>query len=121
MPYIFLADIVVVVHLLWIVFLFAGAYWGRRCRPVGVLHISGLLFALLLQIEDWYCPLTTLEYALREKGASEGAYTGSFIAHYARKLVYLDVSRTFVFIATLALIGVNVLLYLHRKKPEAHP
>lgn len=121
MPYIVLADIVVVIHLMWIVFLFIGAWWGRRYFAVGIVHVSGLLFALLIQITGWYCPLTTLEYALREHGfgetgSSAGLYAGSFIAHYARKIVYLDVSRGFVFAATLLLIGVNAWFYLRRPR-----
>ncbi|MDA8088263.1 MAG: DUF2784 domain-containing protein [Nitrospiraceae bacterium] len=116
MSYILLADIVVFVHLLWIIFLFVGAYWGRRNLAVGILHVSGLIFALLIQVFDWYCPLTTLEYYLREKGSLRGAYTGAFITHYVRKLVYLDVSREFIFAATLLLIGVNLWLYLRRPK-----
>ncbi|MDA8325111.1 MAG: DUF2784 domain-containing protein [Nitrospiraceae bacterium] len=114
MPYIFLADVVVFIHLLWIIFLFVGAYWGRRYAAVGILHVSGLLFALVIQVFGWYCPFTTLEYALREKGASGGAYAGSFISHYVHKIVYLDVSGTFIFIATVLLIGVNLWLYLKK-------
>ena len=116
MPYIFLADVVVLTHLLWIIFLFMGAYWGRKYTAIGILHVSGLLFALAIQVFGWYCPLTDLEYFLREKGASGGAYTGSFISHYVRKVVYLDVSRTFIFAATLILIGVNLWLYLRKRR-----
>ena len=112
-----MADAVVVVHLLWIVFLFIGAWWGRKRLAAGIVHVGGLLFALLIQITGWYCPLTILEYALREKAGSQaGAYTGSFIAHYAAKLVYLDVSRGLVFAATLLLIGVNAWLYIRRPR-----
>ena len=107
-----MADAVVLVHLAWIVFLFIGAWWGRKHLAAGIVHVGGLLFALLIQITGWYCPLTTLEYALREKaGPQAGAYAGSFIAHYAGELVYLDVGRGFVFAATLLLIGVNAWLY----------
>ncbi len=115
-----LAGAVVVIHLLWIIFLFIGAYWGRRYLAVGIVHVSGLLFALLIQIAGWYCPLTILEDGLRERGfrqgAPSGAYAGSFIAHYAREIVYLDVSKGFVFAATLLLIGVNAWLYLRRPR-----
>ena len=115
MPYIFLADAVVLAHLLWIVFLFTGAYWGRRHVAAGILHVSGLIYALVIQVFGWYCPLTILEYYLREKASSGGAYAGTFISHYVHKVVYLDVSRTFVFIATLVLIITNLWLYLRRR------
>ncbi len=121
MPYVFLADIVVLAHLLWIVFLFTGAYWGRKYIVIGILHFSGLLYSLVIQVFNWDCLLTTLEYALREKafretGSYAGAYTGSFISHYAQKIVYLNISRGFIFAATLLLIGVNIWLYLRKPK-----
>ena len=121
MPYLILADIVVLAHLLWIVFLFIGAYWGRKYVAVKILHLSGLLYALAIQVFGWECILTTLEYAFREKafretGTFSGTYTGSFITHYAQKIVYLDISRGFIFAATILLIGVNIWLYLRKPK-----
>jgi membrane protease YdiL (CAAX protease family) len=37
------------------------------------------------------CPLTTLEQWLRERGASEAAYQGSFIAHYVHEAIHVEV------------------------------
>ena len=51
------ADVIVLTHLLWIIFLFFGAIWGVRNRIVKIIHLSGLLFAILIQVFDWYCPL----------------------------------------------------------------
>ncbi|GAB4388679.1 MAG: hypothetical protein Kow0025_09400 [Thermodesulfovibrionales bacterium] len=109
-----LADAVVLVHFLWIVFLVLGGIWGRRSRPVRAFHISGLALAVLVQASGWYCPLTYLEVYLREKGDPSGAYEGSFIARYAEDLVYLDLSRGLVAALTAALCALNAWLYLRR-------
>lgn len=116
MIYRILADIVVVVHFLWILFLFLGAFWGRRMKAIRIIHLAGLFFALVIQVFGWYCPLTHLEVWLRSRHGPGLAYTGAFIAHYVERVVYLELSRLIVFVATLLLVGVNALLYLRKKK-----
>ena len=120
MLYRILADIVVLVHLFWILFLIAGACWGRKNRAVMTVHGTGLIFALVSQISGWYCPLTYLEVWLREKQYASEAYPGSFIAHYAEKIVYSEVAPAHVFVLTLVLAVFNLLIYctaLKKKKP----
>jgi hypothetical protein len=65
MKYKLLADAVVLIHFLWILFLFFGATVGAKYRVLRILHLSGLAFALITEILGWYCPLTYLEVWLR--------------------------------------------------------
>jgi hypothetical protein len=111
MTYRVLADIVVVVHLLWILFLVAGVYWGVKRRLVMMIHGSGLVFAMVSTVFGWYCPLTHLEFWLMEKAQPSPASHGSFIAHYAKKLIYIDVPAFAIFVLTLVLIAFNGWLY----------
>jgi hypothetical protein len=106
-----LADIVIVIHLLWILFLAAGAYWGRRRRAVMLVHGAGLGFAVISQIFGWYCPLTHLEVWLAERQSAARAYPGSFIAHYADRLIYINVRPAIIFVFTLVLVAVNIGIY----------
>ncbi len=110
-----LADITVFMHLLWIVFLIFGALAGTRFRAVKVIHITGLAFALVIMICGWYCPLTYLEVWLRRLHDPSGMYTGSFIAHYVEKLVYLDMSRSALIVLTLFVAAVNIWIYRRKK------
>ena len=91
MTYKILADLTVVLHLAWIVFLFIGAYWGVRHHWVKVLHLFALGFAFLIQILDWYCPLTHLEAFLRSRHNPSTSYAGYFIIQYLEQVVYLQV------------------------------
>ncbi len=111
MIYGILADTVIIVHFLWILFLITGSYWGSRHRPVMMIHGAGLVFALISQLFGWYCPLTLLEVWLQKKRNTAQAYPGSFIAHYAEKLVYIDLSPRVIFALTLALVGVTIWTY----------
>ncbi len=106
-----LADITVCVHLLWVLFLIAGSYWGRRYRKVMPVHAAGLAFAIVSQIAGWYCPLTFLEVWFRQQQAASQGYAGSFIAYYAERLVYLDLSPVVIFLLTLLLLGINAWVY----------
>lgn len=110
-----LADAVVFVHLLWIVFLALGALPGARNRAVKCVHIGGLAFAVVIQVFGWYCPLTYLEVWLRGKHDPALAYPGSFVAHYAEELVYMDLSRKAVFALTAALVIINACIYLRKR------
>ena len=111
-----LADGVVLIHFLWIVFLFFGGIWGIKNITVKTFHISGLVFAFVIQIFDWYCPLTHLEVWLRSKYDPALVYTGSFIFHYVEKIVYIELSRFLVLLLTIFLWGLNLWIYLKKKK-----
>ena len=116
MIYKILADLTVALHFAWILFLFFGAFWGVRTRWVKYFHLVGLGFAFLIQILDWYCPLTHLEIYLRAKHNPSLAYAGSFIIYYLEQTVYLQIPHYAIVMATIFLCGLNVFLYF--KKPR---
>jgi len=116
MLYRVLADAVVLLHFLWIVFLFFGAFLGVRYRAARHIHIGGLAFAVWIQVFDWYCPLTHLEVWLRRRHDPSMGYAGSFIVHYAEKIIYVELSRSLVFALTVFLCAFNAWMYLERRK-----
>ncbi len=116
MVYKILADVVVLIHFLWILFLLFGAFWGMKSKAAKIFHLSGFAFALLLQFSNWYCPLTYLEIWLRSKHSPSLSYTGSFIIHYLERLVYIEISRSTVLAFTLLLCAVNGWLYLRKRR-----
>ena len=111
MTYKILADLTVVLHLAWIIFLFVGAFWGMRHRWVKVFHLFALGFAFLIQTLDWYCPLTHLEVYFRARYNPATSYAGDFIIQYLEQVVYLQVPPYVIAIGTILLCGVNLLIY----------
>ena len=111
-----LADSVFLVHFLWIVFLIFGAIAGRRYKTVKYTHIGGLVFAVTLQVFDWYCPLTHLEVWLRARHDPSLAYTGSYIIHYLEKIIYIEMDRRVIVVLTIALCGLNAWIYGRGKR-----
>lgn len=116
MPYKILADSVVLIHFLWIVFLFLGAIWGTKNRGIMIFHLFGLAFALVIQVSNWYCPLTYLEVWLRSKHDPMLTYTGSFIIYYIEKIVYIELSRLLIVFITFFLCGLNGWLYFRKNR-----
>ena len=110
------ADIVVLIYFLWIVFLLLGAVWGVKNKVIRVIHFSGLFFAILIQIFNWYCPLTHVEFWLRSKHDPALTYAGSFIVHYVEKLIYFELSQSTIFIFTVFLCAFNAWAYFGRRR-----
>lgn len=112
MLYRILADAVVLTHFLWILFLIFGALWGRRNMGVKILHISGLAFAFVIEIFNWYCPLTHMEVWLRTRHDPTLSYTGSFIIHYLEKIIYIQLPYYLIALLTVLICGFNAWIYL---------
>jgi hypothetical protein len=81
------ADLVVLFHLAFIVFLVLGGALALRWRWMPWVHLPAVLWGALLEFCGWICPLTPLENWLRHaSGASE--YTGGFVEQYVLPIVY---------------------------------
>ena len=119
MVYRIAADALIVFHLLWICWLIFGALVAYKHPWLRTLHLAGLAFSITMQICGWYCPLTHLEQWLRYQQAPGTSYTGSFIAHYAERVVYLDVSPSLVLVLTLLICAGTAYIYLTWRPPVA--
>ena len=115
MVYKLLADATILVHFIWILFLVFGAVWGRRRRAVKFAHIGGLCFAFVINVFGYECPLTYLEVWLQSKYAPGTAYTGSFIAHYIEKIIYIGVPLYVITLLTVIICAFNAWVYLRKK------
>lgn len=116
MTYKILADLLVLIHFFWILFLVFGLCLGIRYWIAKVLHLIGLAFAFVIQIFDWSCPLTYLEVWLRARHDPALAYRGSFIVHYIEKIVYIQLSRLLIIILTTILFGLTLWVYFGQRQ-----
>jgi hypothetical protein len=87
MLYRLIADLVLIVHLAFILFvMFGGLLVLRRPRLIW-LHLPAVLWGALSEFLGVICPLTPLETTLRGFGGGSG-YGGNFIAHYVTAVIY---------------------------------
>lgn len=81
------ADVVVSVHFLFVLFVVAGGFlvlrWPRLLLP----HLGAVLWAALLELGGWICPLTPLENWCRQ-AAGAAVYSGGFVERYLLPLLY---------------------------------
>jgi hypothetical protein len=110
MIYKIFADIIVIIHFIFIIFMLLGfiftiwAFFWRQFYDWCVfrtLHLFGILYVTLLAVLREYCPLTILENSFRLKYHPATTYFGSFIARYIERLVYPDVNPLILLLFTI--------------------
>jgi hypothetical protein len=82
-----LANLVLVLHAAFVVFVLFGGLLALRWRMLLWLHLPSVLWVILIELNGWICPLTPLENRLREAAGARG-YSGGFIEHYLLPLIY---------------------------------
>ena len=99
------ADLVLVVHLAFVLFVVLGGLVVLRWSRVAWLHVPAAMWGVLIEYTGWICPLTPLENSLRTRGGEAG-YSGGFIEHYIQPLLYpAGLTRsTQVVLGSLALV-----------------
>ena len=131
MLYKILADIVVLIHFTWILFML----WGfilTICGSISVhvlrrakdrwriffdrwifrtIHLGGIVYVSILTISGTHCPLTIMENGLREHYNTELTYHGSFVVHYIEKIVYPEANFLFFLIPTIIIAVFTVVMF----------
>lgn len=111
MAYGVLADVVLVVHLAFILFVVVGGLAVARWPRVAWVHIPAAVWGALIELADWICPLTPLENWLRRKAGS-GGYDEGFVEHYVLPIVYpAGLTRGIQLVLGFAVIAVNLAMY----------
>jgi hypothetical protein len=106
-----LADVVLVIHLGFIIFAVAGAFAVRRWRFLVWVHLPCALWAIAIEWGGWICPLTPLEIFLRH-AAGQAGYTGGFIQHYLLPIIYPhDLTRELQMGLGLGVLVINLAAY----------
>lgn len=125
MIYSFLADLLVVFHLVFILYVIAGALLIIKWPKTLWLHLPSCFWGMTVEFTGWICPLTPWEIQLRRLAGEEG-YTGSFIEHYLIPIIYPSgLTREVQMVLGGTVLIVNLSLYTlilikrrNRKTPE---
>jgi Protein of Unknown function (DUF2784) len=82
-----LADLILALHLVFVLFVVVGGLLVLRWPRIAWLHIPAAIWGVLIEFTGWICPLTPLENSLRARGGAAG-YSGGFIEHYIQPVLY---------------------------------
>ncbi len=106
-----LADLVVVAHLTFILFVVAGGLLALRWQRSAWIHLPAAVWGVLVELTGWICPLTPLEKGLRLKAGQLG-YQGSFVDHHILPLVYPEeLTRNVQLVLGALVLVVNAIVY----------
>lgn len=111
MIYKLLADLVVILHFLFVLLVVFGGFLVLRWRRFAFAHIPAVLWAVYIEFSGRLCSLTPLENWLRERSGST-AYKSGFVEHYILPVLYPEVlsQQMQIFLGVFVLI-VNLGIY----------
>jgi hypothetical protein len=111
MLYHLLADITLVIHFAFIIFVLLGGILAIWWRKVVWLHVPAAAWGALIEFAGWTCPLTPLENRLRVEGGEVG-YPGGFVEEYILTVIYpAGLTREIQIIFGILVITVNLVVY----------
>jgi len=111
MPYGIFTDIVVLIHLAFVIFAVLGGILFAWWRWIIWLHLPAFLWAFWIEFTGGICPLTPLENWLRIKGG-QGGYEGDFVATYLLPVLYpAGLTRNAQLFLAMMVIVINVAIY----------
>ena len=111
MPYTLLADLMLVLHATFILFVVFGGVLVFWRTGLAWLHVPCALWGVFIEFLGWTCPLTYLENDLRA-AAGTGGYADGYIDHYLMPLVYpSDLTADMQILLGLAVLFINAIVY----------
>lgn len=105
------ADLVLLVHLMFILFVAGGGALAIRWPRIAWFHIPAVGWGVWIELTGGICPLTPLENRLRAAAGTAG-FDGGFIDHYVSWFIYPPgLTRQHQLAIAVSLIVINLLVY----------
>ena len=107
-----LADIVVLMHVAFILFAVLGGLLTLRWHWMPWAHLPAACWGGAVEFFGWFCPLTPLENTLLRASGAAG-YSGGFIERHMLPLIYpSDYTRELQLFLGCVVIVFNLVVYL---------
>lgn len=111
MIYRVLADLTLIVHLSFILFILFGGLLAFRWPRIVWLHLPTVAYGAAIEFIGWVCPLTPLEVWLRRTAGQQG-YEGSFVENYLVPIIYpAGLTPTVQIVLGSIVLGLNAIVY----------
>ena len=111
MLYRILSDLIVIVHLAFVLFAVFGGFLLLKWKRLAWLHLPAVLWAALIEWAGWVCPLTPLENRLRALGGGTPYHT-DFVEHYLLPILYpARLTRNLQIFLGLLVVLINLGVY----------
>jgi len=111
MHYRLLADLVLLLHAAFVIFVMLGGLLALRWPRAAWVHLPIVAWGAGIEFLGGICPLTPLESHWRRLAGEQG-YTGGFVEHYVFAALYPEgLTREIQLGLGLLVLVVNVLIY----------
>lgn len=111
MLYSLLADFVLILHLMFVLFVLFGGLPALKWPRAIWLHLPAVAWGAFVEFSGWVCPLTPLENWLRKQGGNTG-YNSDFIEHYVLPVLYpTGLTREIQIVLGVIVLAVNCAVY----------
>ena len=106
-----LADALVVIHLMFVLFALLGGLLVLKWNKIIWGHVPAVIWAIWIEWQGGICPLTPLENWLRRQAGGEW-YQQGFIDHYIVPVLYpIGLTREWQLILGAIVVVMNLMIY----------
>lgn len=105
------ADLVLIVHFAFVLFVILGGLLVLRWPRLAWVHVPVAIYGAVIEFVGFICPLTPLENSLRQRGGEAG-YSGGFVEHYITSTIYPSgLTRGIQLVLGIAVLVLNAVIY----------
>ena len=105
------ADLVLITHFAFVLFVVLGGLLVIRWPRLAWVHVPVAVYGAIIEFLGFICPLTPLENTLRQRGGEAG-YAGGFVEHYITATIYpAGLTRGIQLVLGVGVLVLNAVLY----------
>lgn len=105
------ADLVLITHFAFVLFVVLGGFLVIRWPRLAWVHLPVAAYGAVIEFLGFICPLTPLENSLRRRGGEAG-YSGGFIEHYITATIYPSgLTRGIQLVLGVGVLVLNAVVY----------
>lgn len=107
------ADMVVIIHFVFVIFVLLGGVLLLKWRKLVWLHLPAMVWGVMIEFSGWICPLTPYENQLRAQAGLE-MYDGDFVMRYIMPVLYPeDLTRSIQILLGFIILAINAICYYY--------
>jgi hypothetical protein len=108
-----LVTLIFVIHLTWLGLVIFGTIWTRGRPFWSAVHLLALVWAIVVEVGPWPCPLTLAEQYFEGRTGLH-PNQGSFLLHCVDSVVYPNLPYWVIAVCGVTVCSINLGIYLWR-------
>ncbi|MBA0914654.1 MAG: DUF2784 domain-containing protein [Nitrospira sp.] len=111
MMYHLMADLILIIHLAFVLFVLFGGLLVLKWRWIAWLHLPAATWGAVVECTGWICPLTPLEHWLRSQTGGTSSPSDSLVQYLLPALYPSGLTREIQILLGMLVLGVNLAIY----------